>query len=525
MNYLNKITLPGALVRRLLYLYMILGLTPILAFIVIPLLYHIGTSDSTENSILLAQLLISSVVFVIVVFVGGLVTLRRLVLPIQELIKGAQSIGKGELSYRVPIRYAGDDELIKLTQTFNIMAQAVQEMRDDIEYQRKTLEDTLIIRESEFAVINNIAELTNQQTDLIGILNEAAKIVRNGLGLDLLSLFLRDEAGDFFCAVVACEEPYREKLLNHCKRRLDAPLILKAINSCQPVKATDIDWNHLSTELRDSYESMEVTKIAAEPIIRKDHVLGVIMLMRQGNNKVPEHKIALLHALTRHISMLIENVQLKQELRTLSILEERRHLANELHDSVTQSLFTLNLTAAGLRESLSDENISHLHRLAFDTLIEQTQHIQAELRTLINELRPVNLEEEDLGNALRRHAASLRFSSHAEVSVSIDGEADHLALSIQRNINRIAQEALSNVARHAQATRVQIRLNIDDSVVTLTIEDNGKGFDSQSVARSSTKSLGLISIRERTEMMGGALVIRSMQDLGTHISVTIPIDA
>lgn len=524
ISYLKKIVLHGALVRRLLYLYVILGLTPIFAFIVIPLLYHIGTSDSTTTGMLLVQLFVSSVVFIIVIFVGGFVTLHRLALPIQELVEGARAIAKGQLSYRVPLRYAGDDELIKLTETFNIMAQAVQEMRDNIENQRRTLEETLAIRENEFMVINSIAELANHTSDLIGTLNQAVQIVRDGLGLDLLSLFLRDEMGEIYCAASTCSEPYREQLTHHCKRKLDMPLLNKAIETRQPVKATDIVWDELDEELRRSYWSMNVTKVAAEPIVRKDHVLGVLILMRQGNNRIPEHKVALLHALTHHISILIENVQLRQELRTLSTLEERRHLASELHDSVTQSLFTINLTAEGLRETFSSRSELSAYQPAVNMLVEQTHRIQGEIRTLINELRPVDLEEEKLGNALRRHAVSLRHSSHAEISVSILGDIDSIPLPVQRNINRIAQEALSNVARHAHATQVQICLEVDDVVVTLTIMDNGEGFDSQYVGSTVSESLGLITMRERAEMMGGALIIRSAPGTGTQVTVTIPIN-
>jgi signal transduction histidine kinase len=331
------------------------------------------------------------------------------------------------------------------------------------------------------------------------------------------------EDGEFFCVAHACDPSNRDQLSEHCRRRLDLSLILQAANTRQVVKSSDIDWDSLSPEQRCSYETLAVAKFAMEPILREERVLAVLVLMRQHNNPVPQRKAVLLHALLRHISVLIENAQLKQEVRALSILDERRRLANDLHDSATQTLFTLNLTAEGLREALMSERAFARHLPALDMLITQAQKVQTEIRSLVNELRPINLDEEPLGLALRRHGESLRYSTGADVEVSIRGVIDHLPLAVQRHINRIAQEALSNVARHAHAERVRIALNVEDEVVTLTISDDGQGFDPYLAARTTSQSLGLISMRERAEMLAGALVIRSTPESGTNITVTIPV--
>ena len=230
-------TFRGALVRRLLYLYIILGLTPILAFVIIPTLYQLHPRASLTISSLLIQLVVSGVVFFIVILIGGLVTLSRLALPIQELAKGAEAITQGDLSYRVPIAQGGDDELIALTHRFNTMAKAVQDMRDDIEDQRAALEDALAVREAEFGVINTIAELANRQIDLRQTLSEALRVMRDGLGADMLTLSLVSETGDLFCAARSCDEAYASLLIRHCKQRLDQDMLRRTVETRQPVKA------------------------------------------------------------------------------------------------------------------------------------------------------------------------------------------------------------------------------------------------------------------------------------------------
>lgn len=517
-------SLNGELVRRLLGLYIILGLTPILAFIVAPIVYHLMQDEVISTSTLQIQLVISGIVFIVVVFIGGVVTLRRLALPIQALAQGAEAIARGDLAHRIPRRTSGDDELITLIDNFNNMAAAIQEMRDGMEKQRVALEETLTSLEKEFAVTNGIAELANSQTDLLTTLSSATGMVRDGLGLDLLSISLIDDSDDLYCVASSCEPEYREELARHCRSRLDDDLIRQAVDARTSIKASDIDWDNLNPELRRSYARLNVTNIGIVPIMYKNRSLGAMVLMRQPGNPVPEHKIALLHALTRHIAILIDNIQLQEQLRALSILNERRRLASELHDSVTQSLFTMNLTAEGLKASVKQDCERPRIRDGLEMLMAQARHIETEIRSLINELRPVELENETLSVVLRRHAASLQRISEIDVAVSIKGDTDQVPVAIQRNINRIAQEAMSNIARHAHAHTASIDLCIADDVVQLQICDDGDGFDLQEKTHTTSQSLGLLSMRERAEMMGGALLVRSEPGNGTRITVKIPLN-
>ncbi len=153
------------LIQRLIILFLILGLLPTLALAIAPTIYIMlhGTESLGESLLLMwgAQ----GITFLIIVLVGASVSLKRLAIPIQELIKGANAIANGDLAYRVTLHHH-DQELVTLAQTFNEMAEAVETMRNSIEEQRAALETALTEREREFNALLEIANLVNTQTDL-----------------------------------------------------------------------------------------------------------------------------------------------------------------------------------------------------------------------------------------------------------------------------------------------------------------------------------------------------------------------
>ena len=188
---------------------------------------------------------------------------------------------------------------------------------------------------------------------------------------------------------------------------------------------------------------------------------------------------------------------------------------------MTQSLFTLSLTARGLKSSLPQ--VPGANQQALDLLIDQTRLVQSEMRTLINELRPIDLEADDLDSALRQHVQSIRRATNIDVKLNVQGSVRQIPKPVQQNLNRIAQEALSNVARHASASEVSVALVVSEQVVTLTISDNGIGFDLRAASLQQAGSLGLISMRERAELLGGALLVRSQPGKHTLVTAQIPL--
>lgn len=522
------------LIQRLIFLFLLLGLTPTLLLIAAPTVYIMLNGTETLGESLLIMWGAQSISFLIIVLIGGGVTLRRLALPIQALAKGATAIAQGDLAHRIPIG-AGDQELKSLSLTFNAMADAVEMMRNDIDHQRATLQAALDERECEFDAILKIANLVNSQADLHSTAERALNIMQALLGTDTLSLILLDETGQITSTVYACkdcpcvpprrcEQCPRQSALHQCFHLMQDNLFRQAIEQQTKIHIDDAlaDGADLELHVMDALSKLHVRTFAVKPLITHGRVMAMLVLMRPELTKIPARAFTLVDALAENIAVLIENRHLQNKSRTLAIMEERRRLASELHDSVTQSLFTLSLMARGLNASL--DNIPDKSQQALDILVEQTKLIQGEMRTLINELRPIDLESGDLEDALRQHVQSLRRGAGTDVQFNIQGNVRWLPPTVQQNLNRIAQEALSNVARHANATCADITLNISAEGVTLTIRDNGTGFDPRLVALNQTGSLGLVSMRERTELLGGALLIRSQPNQGTSITIHIPLN-
>jgi signal transduction histidine kinase len=202
----------------------------------------------------------------------------------------------------------------------------------------------------------------------------------------------------------------------------------------------------------------------------------------------------------------------------LAAAKERNHLARELHDSVTQTIFSITLTAKSARLLLERDFGQVAPQL--DHLQELAQGALAEMRALIFELRPPAVEEEGLVSALRSHVAALKSRAGVEVDLQIEGERRLPGIQ-ERRLFRIVQEALNNVVKYAQVSRAVVTLIIEDKRVLLQIEDKGIGFDPAAGQTNQTK-MGLASMRERAEMMGGTFQVDSHPGAGTRIRVEIP---
>ncbi|KFM95264.1 HAMP domain protein [Bacillus clarus] len=211
--------------------------------------------------------------------------------------------------------------------------------------------------------------------------------------------------------------------------------------------------------------------------------------------------------------------QMAKQLRTLfkvrqdlATLEERNRLARELHDSIKQQLFA---TSIWLNTSKSligkDEDNAKEHLLKAENVLHQTQR---ELSALIQELRPVALEGKDLAHALKDYTTRWQEQTSIKVNLEISGQRQ-VSPIIEETFFRITQEALNNVARHSQANKVIIHLDCEE-VVTLSIYDNGCGFDIQRIDR---QGVGLSSMRERIHMLKGYIDIQSEMEKGVKITV------
>ena len=212
-----------------------------------------------------------------------------------------------------------------------------------------------------------------------------------------------------------------------------------------------------------------------------------------------------------------QNQELLEELRAaqrqvqdLAVAEERNRLARELHDSVKQQVFATIMQLGAARVLLDrDPNAARVHLIEAEQLAQQSG---AELSLLIHELRPVALGDKGLVAAIQAYAADWSRQSKISADVRAHG-AGELAPAAEHALVRVTQEALANVARHSRATAVTLDLELETNAATLTIADNGCGFD----ASTTSRGVGLASMRERLEALGGRLSVNSEPGTGTTI--------
>ena len=192
-------------------------------------------------------------------------------------------------------------------------------------------------------------------------------------------------------------------------------------------------------------------------------------------------------------------------------MEERNRLARDLHDSVKQQVFATVMQVGAARAMVDEDSqavVEHLNEA--EHLARQAQD---ELAIMIRELRPTTLQDKGLPQALKEYIASWSRVNDITAEVRARGELS-LPLDIEQTLFRIAQEALTNIAKHSEADHVEVQLVVEDDEISLEISDNGKGFD---VSSAEGNGMGLRSMRERMESLGGSLRLESTLGQGTHL--------
>jgi signal transduction histidine kinase len=255
------------------------------------------------------------------------------------------------------------------------------------------------------------------------------------------------------------------------------------------------------------------------PIVARGDVIGAFYLTdKEGAEHFAEADQRLIEMLAAHAAIAIENARLHEHSRELSIVAERNRLARELHDSVSQKLFALVLsaeTAATLLErdaGAAREQVAALGPLA--------QEAQRELRELIFELRPPSLSEEGLAATLRKQVDVLQRVHEREIELRISGAA-RPGREAEENVLRIAQEALHNALKHAGPGRIELRMETRGGRLLVTVADSGAGFDPDAAGVRSRR-LGLTSMEERARALGGTLAISSTPGEGTTVTLELP---
>jgi signal transduction histidine kinase len=255
------------------------------------------------------------------------------------------------------------------------------------------------------------------------------------------------------------------------------------------------------------------------PIVARSGIVGAFYLTdKEGAEEFGPEDQQLIETLAAHAAIAIEKARLYERSRELSIVEERNRLARDLHDAVTHKLFGLSLTAEAAATLIDRDPAAAREQLV--RLRELTAEAMDELRSLIFELRPPEVEVEGLATALRKHVDVLRRVERRQIGLELLGDEPALAPGAAAEVLRIAQEALQNALRHAAADRVDVRLEARDGHVLLSVSDDGTGFDPAAPGLRARR-LGLTSMEERARALGGTLAIEASPGAGTVVRLEL----
>ncbi len=256
------------------------------------------------------------------------------------------------------------------------------------------------------------------------------------------------------------------------------------------------------------------------PIVAKGKVIAAFYLTDKTDaDEFSEDDQAAVEMLAAHAAIAIENARLFERSRELSVVEERTRLARELHDSVSQTLFSISLVADAAA-TLVDRDTAKA-KTQLEGLQEMARAATQEMRSLIFELRPADLDAEGLVATLRKHIEVLRrvYPMQIEFKESV---AARPPPAVEREVYRIAQEALNNALKHSQAKRIDVELSSRDAMISLLVADDGKGFEPKA-AELRARKLGITSMEERAESINGALRIES-SEAGTRVELEVPVE-
>jgi signal transduction histidine kinase len=252
-------------------------------------------------------------------------------------------------------------------------------------------------------------------------------------------------------------------------------------------------------------------------MIVKERMIGMLALSHPEPKHYTAHHGELALAIAIHAAIAIENARLHEQAQQLATMEERQRIARELHDSVAQALYTVTLytdaAAMALSAGRQDTATEHLHELR-----ETVQEALRNIRVLMFELRPRELEKEGLAAAIQSRLAAVEARIGLQTELQVEGE-EGLPFAIKEELYRIAREALNNVVKHAQARQTGVRLRFAGQTAELQVWDDGVGFDPARVPAQG--GLGLRGMRERVDRLGGTLEIESAPGRGTRVSVKL----
>ncbi len=467
------------------------------------------------RGIILVNLAIG-VAAVVLAVVSALFVTRTIAAPLTGLAETATDIAAGNLDRRACA--TRQDEIGTLARAFNSMTAQLQDLITNLE--ERVAERTRALRranetlEQRALQLETSAQVSRELTSILDIddlLTQVVELIRDAFHYYHVHIFLLTQDGDHLALRASTSPTVPE---HRCISVDGGSINGKAVRDGEAILVNDVknDVSYLADQYLPDIESELVA-----PLRLGNRIIGSLDVQSAEINAFTEQDLLVIQSLGDQIAVAIENARLYDRSQELAVLEERTRLARELHDSVTQSMYSVVLLTEGWRRSIQNGSTGNVDEY-LARIGEINQQALKEMRLLIHELRPPVLEEEGLLGALhqRLDAVEKRAGINARLRADQLVELPH---AVEEGLYRIAQEALNNALKHASATNVAVRISTRNGKIMLEVEDDGQGFDVDTV--DSDGGMGLANMRHRADELNGSIEIRSEPEQGTVVRVEV----
>jgi nitrate/nitrite-specific signal transduction histidine kinase len=449
------------------------------------------------RQLLLVLLALGVIVPVLVTAYG----VRHITGPIQKLIQAAEQVTAGQFKHQIEVKTG--DQIEILADQFNLMSAKLDDSYS-------SLENKVADRTRELAILNSIISVASHSLNIQEILEEALKKTVEQMGFDSGAAFRLESDPASFHLVThrGLEGAFALELAN------TDPIASQVREAEDPSTLATFEMEDVQDEkLRSQLDSSGLQMLVYVPLSMKGRNLGSFLLGKRERSSLSPDERSLLSSIGQQIGVAMENARLYEQAQQTAITGERHRLARELHDAVTQTLFSANLIAdviPRIWKRNPEEGLQNLEELR-----QLTRGALAEMRTLLLEMRPESLDRSDLKSLLTQLAEAFMGRVRVPVSLIIQGDCD-LTHEVKIVFYRVAQEALNNIAKHSGARQVDLHLECQPGHMNLCIQDDGLGFEAGSL---TPDHMGMAIMRERAHSIGASLKIESQAGQGTTVEL------
>lgn len=300
----------------------------------------------------------------------------------------------------------------------------------------------------------------------------------------------------------------------------EMPVTRQVLNQGRSIVLPNLQSVSIPPLVRTYVDDRDLHALLMVPLLVRGKAIGIFVIgSDQPNRSFSPDEVLLAETLAGDVAATLENARLADEARAAAVDAERQRLARELHDSVTQSLYSMTLLSNGWG-TMAEQGRLEDPAGSFRQLSQVGQQTLREMRLLIHQLRPPILEQVGLAGALQRRLEAVEQRAGIDARLLIDGEIDNLPEEAEEQLFAIAQEALNNALRHADPSSTVVRIGVGEDVIVMSVEDDGVGFD----ATAPSAGMGLVTMRERADAIGGQLAIITSPGAGTSVEITVALE-